>query len=493
MRHLRIKPAGWLALAFLASFVILLWMARGQKSPMPVFHRPLRVGIVEWPGYAGGVYANSGLKHRKGSIFWRECGLLVDFVLMPNGKKDREQALSASNGHPNPAQLDVVWSTVDYAAEELPRLRREKGIDARIFLQVDWSRGGDAIVSTPEIGSIRDLKGKIVALDWYGPSGWLLSSALRAEGLTKDDVHIIDTKSPKKAGKLFEEDETVAAAVLWEPYVTQSIAGKRRGKILLSTSSAANLIADVLVAREDFIQTHRNALVAFCNCWLMGAEDVNQNPYRAVKPLLDVFQNVPDPPAASEKDTSKMLQLVAPVDRADNVEMFGLYRGNQHPTFDSIFVEARNLMSKYLDFTPEEAKDMSILESLISPQPPSLNCGGTEPFAENPVIRKQIVLDFGLSRNLSGAQKARLEDLGSTAQIYSHGCVSLAGPHAEEVKGYLTDHYRIDEKRFVITPDGNRGIVYVLPDDEVKRRTLTDRRRAADAASSQNQVLRAQK
>ena len=492
MKHVRIKPAGWLALAFSASFII-LWILEGPRQTKPVFERPLRVGIVEWPGYAGGVYANSGLNHRKDSIFWRDCGLLVDFVLMPNGKRDRQLALSEPHGRLNPGHLDVIWSTVDYAAEELPRLRREHGIDARIFLQVDWSRGGDAIVSAPEIRSIRELKGRTVALDWHGPSGWLLASALRAEGLTKDDVHIKDTQSPKKAAELFEADENVAAAVLWEPYVTQSIAGKRSAKVLLSTSSAANLIADVLVARKDFIAAHTKALTAFCNCWLKGAEDVNQDPYRAVKPLLDVFRHVPDPPAATEKETSKMLRLVAPVDRADNVEMFGLYRGNQHPVFDSIFVEARDLMSKYRDFKPEDAKDMSILENLISPQPQSLDCAGTEDLAENPVIRKQVILDFDLSRGLTGDQSARLEELGTTAQIYSHGCVGLAGRHAEDVRRYLADHYRIDEKRFVIAPDGNRGTVYVLPDDEVKKRTPPNNRDAADAAPSLDQTLRAKR
>src|SRR5947209_13158064 len=32
--------------------------------------RPLRVGIVSWPGYAGGLVANNGLRPNKDSDFW---------------------------------------------------------------------------------------------------------------------------------------------------------------------------------------------------------------------------------------------------------------------------------------------------------------------------------------------------------------------------------------------------------------------------------------
>src|SRR2546425_12631492 len=44
--------------------------------------RPLRVGVVSWPGYAGGIAANNGLKPNEGCIFWKKHRLLVDFLLV---------------------------------------------------------------------------------------------------------------------------------------------------------------------------------------------------------------------------------------------------------------------------------------------------------------------------------------------------------------------------------------------------------------------------
>src|SRR2546423_6875560 len=44
--------------------------------------RPLRVGVVTWPGYAGGITANNGFKANKQCIFWNGHKLLVEFLLM---------------------------------------------------------------------------------------------------------------------------------------------------------------------------------------------------------------------------------------------------------------------------------------------------------------------------------------------------------------------------------------------------------------------------
>ena len=475
MRYPHIKPAGWLALVFLASF-LMLWTINNPKEPKSKLGRPLRVGVAVWPGYAGGIYANSGFKATKESIFWSDCNhLLVEFAVMGNGKQDREIAFTPfTPGKPNGKQFDVVWSTVDYSAEELPRLRRQ-GIEARVFLQVDWSRGGDAIIADSKIESIRDLKGKIVALDWHGPSGWLLASTLKTAGLTKNDVIIRDTQDPKKAGRNFEEDDKVAAAVLWEPYITEMLDNQRRScKVLLSTSSAANLIADVLVARKDFIDQHREVLEDFCRCWLKGAHDINQNPARAVKPLLAGFKSIPESPFTGEGNTRRMLNLIAAAGQAENAEMFGLLRANKHPLFDSIFTQARDLMSDDRVFRPDDAKDTSILEKLISPRPQPVDCKNTENI--KPVLAQEIALDLAAGNNTPAGRQARLDELATTALTYSQACISLEGPQAREAKLYLADHYKFDETRFVTKPNGNRGLVYVLPDAEVKARTQRENR-----------------
>ena len=49
---------------------------KAQETPLG---RPLRVGIVSWPGYAGGIVANNGFKPNTDCIFWNN-NLIVEFL-----------------------------------------------------------------------------------------------------------------------------------------------------------------------------------------------------------------------------------------------------------------------------------------------------------------------------------------------------------------------------------------------------------------------------
>jgi hypothetical protein len=120
----RVKPAGWMLL--FVAFAILV-VSRFSNTDLGELGRPLKVGIVTWPGYVGGIYANQGLKHNKKCIFWRDYKLLVDFVLMDNPEYPYKRELAFASKKPDDL-LDIVWSTVDYAAYELPKFH-EKGIN----------------------------------------------------------------------------------------------------------------------------------------------------------------------------------------------------------------------------------------------------------------------------------------------------------------------------------------------------------------------------
>src|SRR5436305_11394075 len=120
--------------------------------------RPLRVGIVTWAGYAGGIVANNGFKPNTDSIYFRKHKLCVQFMLMED--VDARAKAFARGGKDG---VDIVWSTVDFWANELPGFRKN-GTPARAIMQVDWSRGGDAIVADARIHRIEDLAGKKISL-----------------------------------------------------------------------------------------------------------------------------------------------------------------------------------------------------------------------------------------------------------------------------------------------------------------------------------------
>src|SRR5687768_16988269 len=74
-----------------------------------ILGRPLRVGIVTWPGYAGGIVANNGFAPNRESIYWNGHKLLVEFLLMED--VDVRATAFARGG---PDGVDIVWSTVDF-------------------------------------------------------------------------------------------------------------------------------------------------------------------------------------------------------------------------------------------------------------------------------------------------------------------------------------------------------------------------------------------
>ena len=235
-------------------------------SEQGLLGRPLRIGVVTWPGYAGGITANNGFKPNKNSIFWKNHKLLVEFMLMED--VDARAKAFASGGNEG---VDIVWSTVDFWANELPGFIKG-GVKARAIMQVDWSRGGDAIVADQSIHRIEDLKGKRISLALFTPSHWLLEYSLENSSLDEaEQVKIVKNLVGKNASPDARIDFVsgkVDAAVVWEPDVTEALQKRSGSHILFSSKTAANLIADVMVAREDFIAQHPDAIKAFVQGWL---------------------------------------------------------------------------------------------------------------------------------------------------------------------------------------------------------------------------------
>jgi ABC-type amino acid transport substrate-binding protein len=249
---------------------LLIWgwvCVRGRRASEGLLGRPLRVGIVAWPGYAAGLVANNGLLPNKDSDFWRNRSLLVEFVPVEDETVLRsELARGGENGG-----LDVIWSTVDSLALEYPKLLKV-GVKPRAFLQVDWSRGGDAIVVSSGIQRIEDLKGKQVAVS-MAASLWLLEYSLENSSVSPEDRtqirnRRIQTKGSPEALDLFVR-QNVDAAVLWEPDVSQALTQRAGAGILVDTGKAGHLIADVMVADEKFIRQEPKVIAAFIEGWLL--------------------------------------------------------------------------------------------------------------------------------------------------------------------------------------------------------------------------------
>jgi NitT/TauT family transport system substrate-binding protein len=495
---MRIRPAGKVAL-----LIIVVGLAAGayrlyEKSKagggnnssvaggstvdgdQGILGRPLRVGVVTWPGYCGGIVANGGFKPNKECIYWKGQKLLVEFKLMED--VDARAKAFAKGG---PDGVDIVWSTVDFWANELPGFEKN-GVDAKAVMQVDYSRGGDAIVADNSIHRIEDLKGKKISLALFTPSHWLLENALENSSLSPEDqTAIVKNLVGKNASPDASADfiaGKVDAAVCWEPDVTQSLKKRPNSHILLSSATAANLIADIMVARQDFISQHPDVIKAFVQGWLDGTEEANRNPAEAAKVLVE---NEPLYHDLGEDETRKSLSSVRWADLTDNTKMFGL-DGSQ-PYFDKLFNDAGNawVQRGYISqkFPAEQARYTQALQEIYSAVPKSVApIAKTEEYKFPATPPQRAVSGPGISTKpvniyfapssaeIDENAKQVLGNIAMEAEKYSNAYFRVEGntdstgrastnrelslARARAVISYLAQNFQLNPERFVAKGNG---------------------------------------
>lgn len=354
-------------------------VSHGFETKYGALRRPLRVGIVAWPGYAGGLVANNGVDANKDSDFWRSYQLLVEFKVL-NDDADLEKAFERGG---DDGGVDVRWSTVDSLALQLPALWG-KGLHPVAFMQVDWSRGGDAIVVTKDISRIEDLKGRQVAVS-PSASLFLLEYNLFMSSLTpaeREQVARRRTHGSSDACDLFLKHQ-VDAAVLWEPDVQRALA-RDGAKVLTSTAKATKLIADVMIAKQEFIAQHRAEITSFAKGWLAADEQAALDPMLAVAALQKEME--------WKLNDQKTLELIGKTKLAtwkENVEMFGLL--GDRGLFDLLFNKASQLwLARHYvaaSVPADQALDISVLHDMYNAPSPAPACGPV-------LLTQQVELPF---------------------------------------------------------------------------------------------------
>jgi NitT/TauT family transport system substrate-binding protein len=444
----------------------------GAGGSQGVLGRPLRVALNYWPGFAGGVQANGGFKANKNSTFWTKNQLQVEFIDI-EAPDQMTKALTAGA----PEGVDVMWQTTDTWPTTDANLRKA-GINAKAFLQADWSQGGDAIVASSEIRRVEDLVGKRIGLVTLSPSHSLLEESLRDSSL--DDAQ---RKRIETGLKAFDDPATIVkafragqldVAVTWEPNVTEAL--KRSGAhVLLSSATANKVIGDIFVAKSDFIAKHPDAIKAFVSGWLDGATEVNAKPSSAI-PLL--MASMPPFKEAGEAVTQDTLSKVRIATLSDNNELFGL--DGKPALFDKIYDRFARVYFEIgaIPNMPQAqtARDSTGLAQLYAANPVPKPAPATFKQIRNPakvkpaVVTRRLTIHFpsgsdqiapesasalgelrGLAERLSNAY-LRIE--GNTDNVGSRATnIQLSKQRAQSVANYLVKQ-GFDRNRFIVVGNG---------------------------------------
>jgi NitT/TauT family transport system substrate-binding protein len=449
--------------------------ASDSVKPAGKLNRPIRVAIVLWGGYAGGITANGGFKPNKDSVFFKENGIEVELVEID----DTQQSRDAFRTGGDKGGVDIMWDTVDSYAQEYPQLA---SLNPVCIMQYDWSRGGDAIAVGPGIDQASDLRGKKISVAENTPSHFFMLYVLSQAGLTQNDVHPVFTSSAIEAAQVFKAGKT-DACVSWDPDVYQAAKARQGGKILTSSREATNLIADIFVARGDFVQNYPAETQAFITGWLKGVDMANADPDTAERLMQANFSGI------SLDDARGMFADVKLPTAAENRQFFEL-DSPQLIGYDELYGAASNIWKKVgslQDVTrPDITRNTTFLDRATK------NWGGNKPAAPQeefafkpapaevkkaePIVTKRITIYFnsGSSTLDPNAQlvleqaaelaqtfgSAYLKVSGNTDNVGSHDSnVELSKRRAQAVADFLVGKYGFPRDKFIVEGHG--------PDDPV--------------------------
>jgi len=439
---------------------------RSSKNPNAV-----KVQAFTWGGYAGGQYFNEGFAASPKSRFTKEYGVDLDFVLIDDFDASR-QAWIADEVH-------LLGTTADALPTEMERLQKH---NPQILFQVDWSRGGDAIVAKRGVNSINDLKGKRVAFTPATPSQTFLYWMLDAAGMKMSDIKPVEVPSAIDAATAFKSDNTIDAAVVWSPddeICKRDVPG---AKIIQSTREASHIIADVYIAKKKWVDANRDKINKIYEGFMKGAAEINASEANKQKAAAIMAAGT----GISKQDALAGINNVHLCTHGDNQNFFGRNPNYKGMTGEKLYTKM-DAAYKALKLAPKNTPNWKrlVYPGAVSTAESNLTdkvhmAKGNKKFTPAPAKAKtatpissklisisfasgkynldenaKTIIDLQFSDIAKAFNNARIRVEGNTDDVGAKDMnVRLSKKRAESVAKYLESTYSIDPNRFVVVGNG---------------------------------------
>lgn len=426
-----------------------------------------KVGVVTWGGYLGGQWFNRGFYANTNSLYYKNYGFLVEFVVLDDFVASREAWKSG--------EIDLLWATTGSFSTEAPGLAE---FEPQIVFQSDWSRGGDAIVVRKGINNTNDLRGKTIAVAPMTPSHTFLLNLLESAGLTGNDVTIIEVANAMDAANVFKNGQS-DCAIVWSPDDISCVNSVQGSKVLQSTKTASYIIADMFIAKKSFVNDNKQDLTKLVEGWLIGAAEINSSPSaksQAVSILAEGL-NISPQEALGAVNNVRLTTL------GDNQNYYGLTQGFKGVTGEKMYT---TMAKKYREvgYLNENTYWRTVGNPNIIR---GIRLNGNEHLAEGSVTfsaptvamakseavsTKQVSVSFATgSSTLSEDSKYKIDrEFLSVAQNFANSRIRIAGntdntgnynnnvrlskKRAQAVANYLANEHGFDRNRFVVVGNG---------------------------------------
>ena len=288
---------------------------------------PLRIGTNVWIGSEPLYLA------REMGYLDREAAQLVEYP----------SASEVSRAFRNQA-IDAMVISLD----ELFVLA-QSGLHPKVVLAIDVSNGADVVVGRTGMHTMKDLRGKRVAVESGALGAFVLSRALTLNNMQASDVSIVHLESNEHPAA-FKQD-SVDGAVTFDPYRSQMLDSGAR--TVFDSTQIPGEIVDLLAVGGSVLEKNPKAVQSVLTAWFKALDYLERNPKDAASRMAVREQITGD-------QFLQALQGLHFPSRADNLKMLA---GDQ----PGLAVSGRRLMTLMVD--AKLLRNALEIESLLAPAP----------------------------------------------------------------------------------------------------------------------------
>lgn len=451
----------------------------------------LVVAYNTFPGMEGLLYMNGGMEPSENSRIFKQYGIKLQIKQIDVVADSREYLRNGS--------IDAVYCTTDALPIEMSSGSSLIDIKARQRLKINESRGADAIVVTKGIGTVAELKGKKIAYAIGTASNTLLVNILETAGMGVKDVDTYKVSDGVEAASAFKNGQ-VDAAVVWAPDDEDCVQAVKGSKILVSTKTATQIIADGLLITDERYSQKKDKFIALAKAWLEGngALNIDAAAKKEANALFAKGFNFPEDVAAASADKIRFSTL------NDNKQFFGLDATYTGVTGEKMYgrmavkyseLELAKSPAPWRNASSDDLVSELLKDTKLASSPTQVSEGQVKfeaPTKADASVQAQssktITLEFSTAQYSLNEQDKTLIDreVSAIAQAFAGARIRVEGntdnvgnpasnkalsfQRAQAVVNYLVSEYKFNKNKFIIVGNGSDKPVADNTSEEGKAR-----------------------
>lgn len=255
------KKKSIVALVMFLSILFLTGMGSAPKK------KPFNIGFNEWVGFAPFFLAKE-----KG--FYGNLEVNLHFIDLEGNKR---AGLYSD-------KFQMIAETMDMFQTN----RDKSNYPGEIVFAIDQSLGGDGVVASKEIQSLKDAKGKVVVSEPGLPAHFVLQYLLKKEGMTFKDLDLQDMGSSDAAAAFIAGKADIAGT--YEPYISKALEKRKGAHLLVSTKDLPGLLVDVGIVNKPTLENRKEDIRIVYKGWCEAMEHYKASPNDAISIMAKTFK-----------------------------------------------------------------------------------------------------------------------------------------------------------------------------------------------------------